>query len=321
MLFASRHFSPVRHCGASTKGAQDYQSLVDQIRIQHLRLTPHAAGWYDKAWDLVHRAASIRGDDQLKSQATGVLAGLNARQIKQVPDAAVALCFDRDGKRLLMGGTGKGLTLWHHSTDQTERQDQDLVGPFALRADGTPLQLGPTRVEKSKPFMFPLRLWNMSTQRIERTFVDPVKDGSEHLVNWAISPDAARVGAAVERTDGKRVLVVRDTETGYVMRTIVYPASDLAFAPDHSLLAAWDEAGRLDLWSLPSGEPAATLTAGTSIHAAAFGPIIGGAVGRQHQPGAGCLPRDRSAEPWSSGISIARACGQLAGARNTTSTP
>src|SRR5438270_53720 len=79
------------------------------------------------------------------AKATGLLPDVDARWIREFPIPAAAILFDRGGKRMLMGGTGKGLVLWDPATDRTERQDQDLNGPFALRAGGTSVQLGTTR--------------------------------------------------------------------------------------------------------------------------------------------------------------------------------
>jgi WD40 repeat protein len=254
--------------------AQSREALMQQI--QRIRLSTHTAGWSMAAYSLARQAAAIRVDDQLQGQAVGVRDGLDALLNKKFLDSAEALSFDREGKRLLIGGP-KGLRLWDSATDQIDavRQDQNFVGVIALRADGTLVQLAPSPPgpDQKTGRGFPLRLWNASTKQVERNFTHSIEGASISVDAVAISTDAVRVGAAVGLPEGKRLLIIWDTVSGAVLRTIPYAAVDLAFSPDSRLLSAWDDAGHIGLWSLPDGNLVATLTAGTNpVRAVSFGP-------------------------------------------------
>ena len=61
-----------------------------------------------------------------------------------------------------MGGLGEKLRSWDRTTDRIDAQGPAMDGPFALRADGTPLQLGMTK--DAKTGLFCLQLWDAAKQ-------------------------------------------------------------------------------------------------------------------------------------------------------------
>ena len=95
----------------------------------------------------------------------------------------------------------------------------------------------------------------------------------------------------VEPAKGERNILVWETATGRFLPKIEFPAAGLAFSPDASLIAAWDEAGKIGLWSLPETAPMAILQSGdTPIRSAAFGRARGLAA---HENGGGTLVAGR----------------------------
>src|SRR5262249_3355645 len=112
------------------------------LKAQQLRLTAREAGWSTDAWALVRAAARIRADEALQREAASTLAGLDANVRKQLPHGASSVAWDRDGKRLLMGGLpGQVARLWDRDTGQVTDSQHGGEGLVAFGEDGTPLQL------------------------------------------------------------------------------------------------------------------------------------------------------------------------------------
>src|SRR5438105_4831512 len=57
-----------------------------------------------RAWDLLHQAADIRADDDLRNQAAATLSGFDAKMDPMFKGGGRALAFGENGKRLLVGG-------------------------------------------------------------------------------------------------------------------------------------------------------------------------------------------------------------------------
>src|SRR5262249_55886647 len=121
-------------------------------KLERLRLAAHTEGWSAEAWDLVRQAAVIRRDPALQSQAVATLKGIDAQLVKEFRDfGAKSLAFDREGRRLLIGGVSdakdnqkkQGAKLWDNATEQLDDLQVTGTGPVGFRADGTPVQLQP----------------------------------------------------------------------------------------------------------------------------------------------------------------------------------
>ena len=142
-----------------------------------------------------------------------------------------------------------------------------MEGPIAFRADGTPLQLGMTR--DAKTGLSSLQLWDAAKQSAK---VITLPDGAGQIVAHAISPEGTYVGAVVEVAKGERTILVWETATGRSLPKIKFQAVGLSFSPDASLVVAWDDGGKIGLWSLPETVPVAMLQSGdTRIRCTAFG--------------------------------------------------
>ena len=193
---------------------------------------------------------------------------LDAHLVETIPAPASSLCFDPTGKRLWMGGLGQELRTWDSADHRIETRGPAMEGPIAFRADGTALQLGITR--DAKTGVSSLQLWDAGKQSAE---IIDLPDRSRQL-SWLVPsrPMEPHIGAVVEPAKGERTILVRETATGRFLPRIKFQAVGLAFSPDASLVAAWDEAGKIGLWSLPETAPLAILQSGdTPIRSIAFG--------------------------------------------------
>ena len=154
----------------SAANDEKYRSLLQDV--QHLRLSEHRKDWSKDAWVKLCQAAEIHKDDLLRDQITACLAGLDAVTEKEFNLDATSVAFDKDGKRLLLGGTtdpnGKpkeGARLWEGgATDLPRSSRQGGAGPVTFTPEGTPLQL----VVKDR---WTLRLWDMGTDRAVRVLL------------------------------------------------------------------------------------------------------------------------------------------------------
>ncbi len=247
--------------------SSQYESFLQQIL--RLRLTSHSSGWSDDAWDLIREAAKLHPHDRgpFQAQAAATLMDLDAHLVKDFAAPATSLSFDPTGQRLWMGGLGQELRFWDSHDQGTETRGPALEGPIAFRADGTPLQLGMTR--DAKRGLTSLQLWDAARQSAK---LITLPDSAANIVAHAISLDGRFIGAVIESAKDERSLLVWETATGRLLPRIRIQAAGLAFSPDASLVAAWDEAGKIGLWSLPETAPVAILQSGvTPIRSTAFG--------------------------------------------------
>ena len=85
---------------------------------------------------------------------------------------------------------------------------------------------------------------------------------ASRLLAWTLAPKGSHAAAVLGTSDGTQ-LVVWDADTGKVLHQIAtrnppespaLPRPGVAFAPDASLLAAWDGSGWVDLWSMIDGQ-------------------------------------------------------------------
>jgi serine/threonine protein kinase/WD40 repeat protein len=244
-----------------------FESLMQ--KILRLRLTSHYMGWSRDAWGLVSEAAKLHPHDRgaFQAQAAATLMDLDAYAVTDVPAPASSLSFDPTGKRLWMGGLGQELSTLDHADNRTKTHGPAIDGAIAVRADGTALQLGMVRDKKTGASS--LQLWDTGKQTAR---IINLPDPSAAIVACAISPQGTYGGAVVEPVQGKRHIVIWEMTTGRFLPEIEFPAADLTFSPDASLIAAWDSTGKIGIWTLPETAPVAFLQSGdTPIRSIAFG--------------------------------------------------
>jgi serine/threonine protein kinase len=244
-----------------------YQSLV--LQLQQTRLLPHENGWSERAWDLVGQAAAIRADARLGDQAAATLPGLDARLVKDLKGiGASSLAFDREGKRLLIGGLEPDEIQDGRARILDLAIDQPPVvcglpgaGPVVFRDDGTPLQL------VARPGGG-LVLWDLDRRRAVAQIEIPGSATSECL---ALQPDGSTVAASLIHADGQAHVMVWDVETCRLRHQFAGQATALAYSEDGELLAIGDEAGRVRVWNMSTGRPMADLLQGrNTIHCFSF---------------------------------------------------
>jgi serine/threonine protein kinase/WD40 repeat protein len=245
---------------------KERESLV--LGLQGARLRARIrAGRFPELWEQVRQAAAIRTSADLRNQAAAVLVGPDATRKSHFKLTCGSLAFSPDGRRLLMGGLKNGVTFWGQGTDRRETvKDIGGSGPFAFRADGTPLQL--TSHSKGRRV---LELWDLTAGKVKRTFTTAALDESGWMAS-SVSADGTWVAGAGRRRGGKGFVVVWNASTGKQVWETDTLVRDLELAPDGTLLAGCHEDGRINLWSLPGGELRATLRDDpTAIQCLAFG--------------------------------------------------
>jgi eukaryotic-like serine/threonine-protein kinase len=274
ILFAAFAVTSLAVAGVAMGLQKRRESMLE--KLDRTRLTTRAAGWSDVAGKLIVQLSSGGKDDQLQAKQTAIMSGLDASVERTVAGPTDFVAFAPSGDRLWMSGPA-GLRRANVETGATELRVKDASGPIAFRADDSAVMLAPARVRQDAQAtgVFPVTLWNGSTGLAERTLADPLGGGRAEVVALALSADASLAGAAVLRADGSRQVVLWRAATGAVLKTLDYPGRGLAFSPDASLVATWDDSGRIDLWSLPGGESLGFLTRGTNQ-------VLGVAFSRNH---------------------------------------
>ncbi|MFO0959713.1 MAG: WD40 repeat domain-containing serine/threonine-protein kinase [Isosphaeraceae bacterium] len=250
-----------------------FESLLQQI--VRIRMAPHAIGWSAEVWGLVREAARLGpiDRDRLQAQAAATLIDLDAATIKTIASPASSVAFSPDGKRLWMAGAGEPLRLWDAATDRIDAWGPPREGPVAVRDDGAAFQASiVSEAGSSRPSV---QLRDAATGAT-RTFDLP--DPNSTPVAVALAPGATRLGAIVEGPNEGRSLAIWEATSGERIAGIAFDARGLAFSPDAGLFAAWDESGRIGVWSLPDAAPLAMLDGGPRIiRSLAFGRL--GTVG------------------------------------------
>jgi WD40 repeat protein len=262
----------------SRAGARDRQGEALVQHLQRVRLTPHDGGWSEEAWQLVRAAATLRADDDLRTQAAAACAGIDARRGRTIaPAAASALAFDCAGARLYVGGdTRRASRVWDGSGETCEIPGAAGPGPIAFRPDGTPVQLrpgaGPCLELRSLAGGATLRTCSFPAHGDDAA-AWKVRKNDLGLPVLALAPAQPRLAAALVGPGDSGAVVVWREEPDRAPLRIPVSATALAFAPDGSRLAAGDADGRVRLWALPDGTPVADLPAGrTTVHCLAFSP-------------------------------------------------
>ena len=146
--------------------------------------------------------------------------------------------------------------IWDSTTDQLQpTEDHRAKGVSGSGADGTPLFLTVPATERSIA-----NLWDVSnvTGCCERSSLR--LRGNREIRAWAMTPDGSMVAASAIGLDAKGepvdtgTIAVWEAATGReIFRTTVQQATDIALAPDASLLAAGHEDGQITVWSVAQG--------------------------------------------------------------------
>jgi WD40 repeat protein/tRNA A-37 threonylcarbamoyl transferase component Bud32 len=245
---------------------QEREALIQQM--QRVRMTYQREGWSRGARELARRAAAIERDSRIQAEAATLLAGIDARKVKSLACPGKALAFSPE-KQLLIGGSNpirreaeRPIQIWDSTTDQVQTTEIKGEGVFGFRADGTPLLLKAPRNEPST-----LELWDVAKAQVLRTFQAPMQ-GKATIKGFAFTPDGTLVAASARGLTDKGApadtgaIAVWEATTGReLFRSTTKWATEVALAPDASLLAAGHEDGQIRVWSLPNGESIATLKA------------------------------------------------------------
>jgi hypothetical protein len=166
--------------------------------IQISRMQLRRAGWFSNNWSRLEHAAKIRKDQEVREQASALLAGLDARPVRLLEGAAAAsAAFGPDG-RALVGGVGpNGPALLIDTNGVVVELPVRGEGPVCWAADGVPLQL----VVATNSLV----LREAHTGSVRREFplggAPPSPAGSPPVL--AVTPEGSRVAAGL----GGRVFV------------------------------------------------------------------------------------------------------------------
>jgi len=248
---------------AEHREAQTQRKEASIQQMQRIRLTYQREGWREDAWGIARTLASAGHDARIQSEAAACLAGLDARKLKSFPFPGTGLAFDPSGKRLMISGSSliehgpeQPVRTWDRTTDQVQAANVKGDGVFAFRPDGTPLFLA---IPREKPSI--ATLWDLSSARLLRSFASPI-EGKSAIQALSMTPEGSVVAVSAVGLDAKGkpaetgTIAVREAATGReIFRTTAQRATDIALAPDASLLAAGFEDGHISAWSLPQGKP------------------------------------------------------------------
>jgi len=251
----------------TSRRASQHQSLVSQL--QQIRLLPHTSGWSERAWDLVQEAAAIRADPPLRDQAAATLSGVDARLIKDLPGlGGSSVAFDREGKRLLIGGlepdqNQDGCAKMLDITSDRPPVSCGLPGPgpVTFRDDGTPLQL----VARPEGGLV------LSDLDRRRTVAQSDLPQGATPGCLALRPGGSSIAAAVTLADNQGMVLVWDVEPCRLRHQFAGKATALTFSDNGELLAGGDDDGRIRVWRPSTGERVAEFIQGrNTIHCFSF---------------------------------------------------
>ncbi len=314
---AARSHAARLHAESVERQERERRRDLRRQEATQLRLTEHRVGWSQTTEGHLRDAAEVRPGPELRDEAAAGLSGLDARLRKQFTQfAAAGVAFDPAGRRLLIGGLqSKELKcddparVWDSATDEAIVSGQTGTGPVTYRGD-VPLQfLLPTRERRS------FLLWDAGRQRAAGEYPLPWGAGlsgdvaldagaSRAAAVVALPPLKAPLGwladvvgwpfpllAAALPADENEVILVWDLAGTAPPRVLAGGATALALSPDGRLLAAGQEDGRIQVWSVGEAKPFAALDGERSaVRALAFGRSLRVRGGRPRGgPGQGWL--------------------------------
>ena len=276
--------------------AEAHASLLASIQASRLTRYPQVT-WSQTSLEHVRRAAAVRPDEPLRTQAVALLAGIDAVPRPSLPGViGGSLALDPKG-RLLIGGVkydggGKVASqpprLWDDPLQKPRISDRAEPGPVAFRPDGTALQLFVTPDDRNT-----LALWDAGAGKLVRTLTvpgarkkDPLRDAGDLGAKMALSADGKFAAAGVSAGPFAKV-VVWDTDTGAVLFDDIPDAAPTAITvapanPDGaSFVAVGDKRGRVFTWTLPDGKKQPTLAVD---HGGITALAVGADVSRHDRP-------------------------------------
>jgi WD40 repeat protein len=284
---------------AEKQGRIQRRGLLIQ-NLQGIRLGPHVTfehlNWSDDAWQRVRDARQFGISEELRDHAAATLIGLDAHFTKRMKGfGASSVAWDRTGVRLAIGGwvdpqkkVHDAGRVWDAAADSVAMISQLGPGPVAYRADGTPIQaiIAPKDDDPRS-----ILLWDMSKDRSLGKFTIPGQEKHE-ISACTLSPDSTLLAAGTASSDGKEgVIAVWDTRSGKLVRTFTKAATAIDITPDRTLLAAGDENGCINVWTLEGGAHVGMLSSDRhAIHSLAFGRDVRQGLGKKKaEAGSGWL--------------------------------
>jgi WD40 repeat protein len=282
------------HAAMERERTQLRESLIQET--QRIRLAPHSVGWSDKAWDLIRRAAAIKTDRRLQSEAVLCLEGLDAHKEKAIvrpkkdglftPSTVI---FDPKGRRWLTSVPGTGVLSWNGTDQKTQpcKPFEDYTR-FAVRDDGTVLVL--VNIFQKRAEVVGLRAFE-----VREIVTNKEVDTDRPVQRFEVAgPENAKVAAYALASQGTHLAVVTipaenrpmrlrvwEVGSGRLVRDVVLDArwltTEVALSPDGRLVALADSNGHITVWPLPDGEPITGLSAGrVAISVLQFGknPVV-----------------------------------------------
>ncbi|QDV34410.1 WD40 repeat domain-containing protein [Tautonia plasticadhaerens] len=259
--------APDGHRVAAGGGSPDGKGVV---RVWDVATGEHAWSAGDHAAEVLAVAfapdgATLAGADadgliQLRDPRTGTV----SRTLSGHTRGATSLAFSADGTALACGA-GDGTThLWEVRSGRRVRsfrpeasQAGAITGDrpmtcVAISRDGSTLATCTAGVNQN--FAEPVRLWDVRTGELRRTFSDPAVSGRP----MALSPDGA-----ILATGGKTVRLW-DARTGEPLRQLyghLKRTQSLAFSADGRLVVSGGSYGTTNAWEVASGRHLVTLFA------------------------------------------------------------
>ncbi|HLJ92469.1 MAG TPA: protein kinase [Gemmataceae bacterium] len=234
-----------------------------------LRLKDHSARWSEKAWELARDTSRIGASEPVRDQAAAALMGVDARQDRSLKNCLASdVVFDREGKRILLGGTSAGpARIWDSTTDQFQSSELAGDGPVAFRGDGTALQVAPKD-------LWTFELWDVGQRRKLAAFnVGAEGKGKPEPLTplnfpvMSVAPKGNMLAVSTKIAEQKWTLAIWETASGKLIKELPTKAAALQFAPDGSWLAIAQDDGHVTVRSLPEGTILAELPNGRAkIH-------------------------------------------------------
>ena len=236
---------------AARKVEEGLQIRSAVLSLQQHRLALPRSGWAKMAAEIAKNAAARRPDGALRDQVAATFQGLDETQsLEREHFGASSLAFDREGRRLVMGGLSDDLGTERCArvldlvTGRVQYSDLTGNGPVAFRGDGVPCKLGFQPPDR-------LVLKDVAGNIAIHTMTLPVPEKPKTL---ALADDGSRIAAALSAS-----IFVWDATSGKRMSEIPGRFRALAFSPGAELLAAGDNRGRIIVWSLDDGRQVAEL--------------------------------------------------------------
>jgi eukaryotic-like serine/threonine-protein kinase len=185
-------------------------------------------------WDTAKKA-SVAGEIKIWDVQTGE----PVQTLKGHTQWMTKLDFSPDGKLLASSTEETGSKLWDLGTGEELRKFEPEVNRLEFNADGTRVRGTISKLEENTDVTYS-KLWDTQTGR---------EILSVRNLPLSFSPDGKRV---VSRDSQKARSRVFDAQTGQLVMNIPGASGQLAFSPDHKLLAM--KSGGMRIWDLETGD-------------------------------------------------------------------